>query len=183
MRADVVSRLAQAIHGAGFSQNAQGRYNLPLHLLLVNASPELTGEAVSKIRPDVIQFHGNETVKWIQLVREKLKIEVWKALGVRDRHTLMKSARFEGITDKLLFDAPAKALPGGTGTSFDWDLLRTFEHKVDWGLAGGLHADNVGEALSISRAPLVDTSSGVESAAGIKDIDKINRFCQAVKQH
>ena len=166
-------------------QAAELRRNAPTSLkivmLLVNASPTLTANALTIVKPDVLQFHGSETPEWIKLVKEKTKIEVWKALGVRDRHSLMNSARYNGIVDRLLFDAPAKALPGGTGTSFDWDLLRTHEHAVNWGLAGGLDPDNVAEAIALTDAPLVDTSSGVESAAGVKDMDKISQFCQAVK--
>ncbi len=168
-----------------FEQAAEIRRHAPSALkivvLLVNASPTITANALTIVKPDVLQFHGSETPEWINLVKEKTKVEVWKALGVRDRHSLMNSARYNGIVDRLLFDAPAKALPGGTGTSFDWELLRTHEHAIEWGLAGGLDPDNVAQALAETNAPLVDTSSGVESAAGVKDMDKIARFCQAVR--
>lgn len=166
-------------------QAAELRRNAPstlkIVMLLVNASPTLTANALTIVKPDVLQFHGSETPEWIKLVKEKTKIEIWKALGVRDRHSLMNSARYNGIVDRLLFDAPAKALPGGTGTSFDWELLRTHQHAIDWGLAGGLDPENVAQAITETNAPLVDTSSGVESAAGVKDMDKITRFCQAVQ--
>lgn len=166
-------------------QAAELRRNAPstlkIVMLLVNASPTLTANALTIVKPDVLQFHGSETPEWIKLVKEKTKIEIWKALGVRDRHSLMNSARYNGIVDRLLFDAPAKALPGGTGTSFDWELLRTHHHAIDWGLAGGLDPENVAQAITETNAPLVDTSSGVESAAGVKDMDKITQFCQAVQ--
>jgi phosphoribosylanthranilate isomerase len=87
------------------------------------------------------------------------------------------------VVDMLLYDAPAQALPGGTGTRIDWSLLRDFEHRIPWGLAGGLSADNVVEALRMTKAPLVDVSSGVESAPGVKDVDKIVQFCKAVRDH
>ncbi len=167
-----------------FEQAAEIRRNAPnslkIVMLLVNASPTETANGLTIVKPDVLQFHGSETPEWIKLVKEKTKVKVWKALGVRDRHSLIKCARYNGIVDRLLFDAPAKALPGGTGTSFDWELLRTHEHAINWGLAGGLNPDNVAQALTATNAPLVDTSSGVESVAGKKDIDKIMRFCQAV---
>lgn len=152
-------------------------------LLLVNADPKLTGRAVNIIRPDVIQFHGSETPEWIKLVRDQSSVEVWKALGLRDKATLAKSARFEGAADRLLFDAPAKALPGGTGTSFDWSVLAGHDHKVPWGLAGGLDSDNVTQAMAATTPPLVDVSSGVESAPGVKDVDRIAAFCQAVREY
>lgn len=152
-------------------------------LLLVNADPASTGQAIAEVKPDVIQFHGSETPEWLKLVADNSGLEIWKALGVKDKPTLAKSSRYVGAADRLLFDAPAKALPGGTGTSFDWSLLADHHHHIDWGLAGGLDPDNVASALNATRAPLVDVSSGVESAPGVKQVDKIAAFCQAVRDY
>jgi phosphoribosylanthranilate isomerase len=156
---------------------------LKIVLLLVNADPELTQKAIERVRPDVVQFHGGETPEWLQIVREQMKVEVWKALGVKSREILLRSDRFVGAADRLLFDAPAQALPGGTGTRFDWSLLREFDHRLPWGIAGGLTPDNVAEALRETGAQMVDTSSGVESAPGVKDVDKIAAFCKAVRDY
>ncbi|MEY4890006.1 MAG: hypothetical protein RIQ75_1136 [Pseudomonadota bacterium] len=156
---------------------------LKIVLLLVNADPELTQKAIERVRPDVVQFHGGETPEWLQIVREQMKVEVWKALGVKSREILLRCDRFVGAADRLLFDAPAQALPGGTGTRFDWSLLREFDHRLSWGIAGGLTPDNVAEALRETGAKLVDTSSGVESAPGVKDVDKIAAFCKAVRDY
>jgi len=156
---------------------------LKIVLLLVNADPELTQKAIERVRPDVVQFHGSETPEWLQIVREQMKVEVWKALGVKSREILLRCDRFVGAADRLLFDAPAQALPGGTGTRFDWSLLREFDHRLPWGIAGGLTPDNVAEALRETGAQMVDTSSGVESAPGVKDVDKIAAFCKAVRDY
>ncbi|MEY4269895.1 MAG: hypothetical protein RLZZ58_1111 [Pseudomonadota bacterium] len=150
-------------------------------LLLVSASAELTQHAIETVRPDVVQFHGLETPEWLRLVRDTMRIEVWKALGIRDQQALKNAERFVGAADRLLFDAPATTLPGGTGTRFDWGLLGGYQPRMPWGLAGGLTANNVVEALQATNAPLVDTSSGVESAPGVKDVDKIAAFCQRVR--
>lgn len=152
-------------------------------LLLVNADPALTGKAIDKVKPDIVQFHGSETPEWLKLVADNSGLEIWKALGVKDRPTLAKSDRYVGAADRLLFDAPATALPGGTGTSFDWSLLADHAHQLPWGLAGGLDPDNVAEALAATHAPLVDISSGVESAPGVKQVDRIAAFCQAVRDY
>lgn len=152
-------------------------------LLLVNASPELTQRAYRTVRPDVIQFHGSEKPEWLAIVKKNMPVEVWKALGLRSAETLTNARRFDGIAHRLLYDAPAQALPGGNGVAVDWSLLAGHQHVVPWGLAGGLDPDNVGEALRITGAPLVDVSSGVESAAGVKDMDKVLRFCQAVSSY
>ena len=152
-------------------------------LLLVNADPKLTGKAIGDVQPDVIQFHGSETPEWLKLIADNSGLEIWKALGVKDKPTLAKSTRYVGAADRLLFDAPAKALPGGTGTSFDWSLMVEHDHEIEWGLAGGLDPDNVQDALTATKAPLVDVSSGVESAPGVKDVDRIAAFCQAVRDY
>lgn len=152
-------------------------------LLLVNAEATATDEAIDIVRPDIVQFHGNETPEWTAIVRKHKHVEVWKAFGVTDRHGLVRSDKYQGSVDRLLFDAPAKALPGGNGVSFDWSLLATHAHLVPWGLAGGLDADNVADALRMTRAPLVDASSGLESAPGVKDVDKIAAFCKAVRDY
>lgn len=150
-------------------------------LLLVSMDAKQAAEAIAAVQPDVVQFHGAETAEGCAFFRENLPIEVWKAVGVKDAASLQKSQRFAGAVDRILYDAPAGKLPGGNGLALDWSLLANFKHTVPWGLAGGLNADNVSEAIRQTKAPLVDTSSGVESAPGVKDIAKIHAFCAAVR--
>lgn len=151
-------------------------------LLVVNLSPATLAEAVREVRPDVVQFHGQETPETLARFRAATGIAAWRALGVRDADSLADAARFHGAADRLLFDAPASGLPGGNGTRFDWDLLKAYKAPTPWGLAGGLTPANVADAIRLTGAPLVDTSSGVESAPGIKDVDKIAAFCKAARQ-
>lgn len=150
-------------------------------LLLVNASPPDTVAALAAVLPDIVQFHGKETPEWLAAVKAHSPIEVWKAVGLQDVGTLARSARFVGSADRLLFDSPAQSLPGGTGTRFDWSLLKGHRHALPWGLAGGLTPDNVAEAITATGAPLVDVSSGVESAPGVKDMDKMAAFLKAAR--
>ena len=150
-------------------------------LVTVKMQPEALTRAWEVVRPDVIQFHGSETPEWIALVRKTLKAECWRSFGLRDAATLEQSIRFVGHCDRLLFDAPAKGLPGGNGVSFQWDLLKGWAPTMPWALAGGLSPANVGDAIRSTGAPLVDTSSGVESAPGLKDPALIRAFCDAVR--
>ncbi|NJM51692.1 MAG: phosphoribosylanthranilate isomerase [Sphingomonadales bacterium] len=152
-------------------------------LLTVNKSLDETSRALNIVQPDIIQLHGSETPEWLRLVRQNTMVELWKALGVKDTGTLEESRQFSGVADKLLFDAPAQNLPGGSGNCFDWSLVGAFNHTIAWGLAGGLTPENVGEAIDATGAPLVDVSSGVESAPGLKDVAKIAAFCQAVRDY
>ncbi|QZD88031.1 phosphoribosylanthranilate isomerase [Qipengyuania psychrotolerans] len=150
-------------------------------LLTVNMAPTDLSRAVDLVQPDVLQFHGRETPDWLAKLRETLECEIWKAVGLRDQGTLERCRQWIGKADRILFDAPAKALPGGNGEAFDWQLLANHDHKMDWGLAGGLGPDNVAEAIRLTAAPLVDTSSGVETAPGQKNPALIQSFCEAVR--
>jgi phosphoribosylanthranilate isomerase len=150
-------------------------------LLLVNEQPQPTALAIQAVRPDVVQFHGGETPEWLGLLKQHSTLEIWKAIGVGNVETLDRAQRYKGAADLLLYDAPAKKLPGGTGLAFDWSLLAGYRHAMPWGLAGGLTSDTVAEAIRLTGAPLVDASTGLESAPGVKAVDKIAAFCQAAR--
>ncbi len=105
-----------------------------------------------------------------------------KAIGVADRADLAVLNDYVTVADQLLVDAkPPKdaVLPGGNGLAFDWRLIAGRRWPKPWMLAGGLNADNVGEAIALTGARQVDVSSGVESAPGVKDADLIRAFCEA----
>jgi len=161
------------------------RRQVPRHvgavLLLVNPDAALLAEAVRTVAPDVVQFHGAESPATLARFRAETGIEAWRALAVRDAESLAKVAQFRGAADRVLLDAPATALPGGNGTAFDWSLLAGWQAPLAWGLAGGLTPANVADAIRLTGAPLVDTSSGVERGPGIKDVDKIAAFCKAAR--
>ncbi len=152
-----------------------------LVLVTVAMQPQYLARCYEALRPDVIQFHGSETPEWMALVRKTIKTETWRAVGLREAATLERARQFADSSDLLLFDAPAKELPGGNGVSFQWDLLQGWEPFMPWGLAGGLTADNVAQAIALTNAPLVDASSGLETAPGEKSVDLIRAFCAAVK--
>lgn len=164
---------------------AQLRRQVPAHvkavLLLVNPTAQVLAEAISTVAPDVVQFHGSETPDALARFRTETGIEAWRAIAVKDASDLAKAEQFRGAADRVLLDAPASSLPGGNGTAFDWSLLAEWEAPLAWGLAGGLTPANVAEAIRLTRAPLVDTSSGVERAPGIKDVDRIAAFCKAAR--
>ena len=149
-------------------------------LLVVNPDPHELAEAVRMIAPDVVQFHGQETPETLARFRAETGIAAWRAMAVKDAASLANVAQFRGAADRVLLDAPASALPGGNGTAFDWSLLAGWQAPLAWGLAGGLTPANVGDAIRLTGAPLVDTSSGVERSPGIKDVDKITAFLQSV---
>jgi phosphoribosylanthranilate isomerase len=107
-----------------------------------------------------------------------------KVLAIEAKSDLAAIAPYMNVADRLLFDAlpPRDATrPGGLGKPFDWRLLEGLDLPVPYMLSGGLDPANVAEALRITRAPGVDVSSGIESAPGIKDPDKIRAFIRAAR--
>lgn len=131
---------------------------------------------------DVLQLH-KATPARTAAIKARTGIEIWAAVAVRTRGDLDAARSYVGAADRILYDAktPAgAALPGGMGVRFDWALLDDFRHPLPWALSGGLDAGNVGEAIRRTGAELVDVSSGVESAPGIKDVEKIAAFLNAV---
>lgn len=135
---------------------------------------------------DAVQLHGKETPERVAALRSRFpQVRFWKAVSVKSQQDITAAGAYMGAADLILFDAKTPdgaPLPGGMGLRFDWTLLRDYRPSAPWGLSGGLDADNVEEAIRITNAPLVDISSGVESAPGIKDVDKIAAFCNAVLQ-
>ncbi len=150
--------------------------------VFVNADDAAIAEAIAAAGLDALQLHGSETPARAAQISMQFGLPVWKALAVASREDVARADVYAGAADLVLFDAKTPkgaALTGGMGLSFDWSLVAGWKGPIAWGLAGGLTPDNVAEAARLTDAPLVDTSSGVESAPGIKDVDKIAAFCKA----
>ena len=138
------------------------------------------------LRPDILQLHGGETPERIGHIRSAIEhpCKIMKAIPVRAADDLTRAGAYAGAADMLLFDARAPesaALPGGNGITFDWRLLAGREFPLPWFLSGGLNAENVRQATRLTGARRVDVSSGVESAPGVKDPDRIRQFITAAK--
>ncbi|MET3709825.1 phosphoribosylanthranilate isomerase [Sphingomonas trueperi] len=150
--------------------------------VFVDPDDALLDAAIAAGRLDVIQLH-KVTPERTAAVKARTRLETWAALAVKTRADLVPAAGFRGAADRLLYDAKAAEgakVPGGTGLRFDWTLLDGFAHPLPWILSGGLDAGNVAEAIRVTGAGLVDVSSGIEAAPGIKDVDKIAAFLKAV---
>lgn len=131
-----------------------------------------------------IQLHGKESPERAAAIRDRFGLDIWKAIPVKTRADLAGIGRYRGAAHRILYDAktPESAdLPGGLGLRFDWKLLEGFAHPLPWALSGGLDPSNVAEAVRVTRATLVDVSSGVETAPGIKSDDRVIAFLQALK--
>lgn len=162
---------------------ARARGRTEIVAVTVDADDALLGAIASAVRPDWVQAHGSETPTRTAALRRFAGKGVIKALGVARSEDLAHAAAFELAADMLLFDAkaPLGGLPGGNAAAFDWKILAGRRLSRPWFLSGGLTPENVAEAIAASGAALVDVSSGVESAPGLKDAVKIAEFLAAAR--
>lgn len=150
--------------------------------LFVNPKPADIEKALAAADLDMIQLHGEESLRDVQAIRGQFGLPVMKAIRVGGKDDLAQVPAYEKVSDWLLFDAKADGAPGGTGKSFDWALLQDMRLLKPWMLAGGLNTANVGQALTTLAPRAVDVSSGVEDAPGVKNPSKIKEFIEAVRR-
>jgi phosphoribosylanthranilate isomerase len=152
--------------------------------LSVDADDALLANSIDALQPQILQLHGQESVARIRDIKQKFGLPVMKAIAVESKTDLATLPGYAAVCDRILFDAkPPKdaTRPGGLGEPFDWNLLAGLDLALPFMVSGGLNADNVAEALRITRAGGVDISSGVESAPGFKDPDMIRAFIRAAR--
>jgi phosphoribosylanthranilate isomerase len=163
-------------------ERARGRAKVVA--VVVNPDDALLIEIAATLKPDFIQLHGHETPARAEQVRTVTGAGIIKALPIRTHEDFAPAIAWEPFVDHLMFDAKpveGAVLPGGVGAAFDWSLLADRAFRRPWFLAGGLNPENVAGAIRIGGAPLVDVSSGVESAPGVKDAARIAAFLKAAR--
>jgi phosphoribosylanthranilate isomerase len=147
--------------------------------VFVNPTLDEVVQAAETIGLTYVQLHGDEGPAFCTAVAERTGTRVIKALRIGSGADIRAAERYH--TDLHLLDAAAGAAYGGTGRTWDWDLVARRHSKVPLVLSGGLTPDNVAEAVAAVRPWAVDVSSGVESAPGIKDPAKLEAFFAAVQ--
>jgi phosphoribosylanthranilate isomerase len=146
--------------------------------VFVNPTIERVVQAAENAGLTMIQLSGNEGANFCTEVARRTGLKVIKAFHVGSSADVRASAAYR-FTDFHLYDTARKGTYGGTGETFDWDLLARHHSSIPFILAGGLNPDNVTEAIRIVRPDAVDVASGVESKPGIKDHGKLASFFQA----
>jgi phosphoribosylanthranilate isomerase len=144
--------------------------------LFVDASTAEVKRVIGEVGPQLLQFHGDETPEFC----ESFGVPYIKAARVRPGVDLLQYARRYPSAKGLLLDAFVHGSQGGTGSTFDWALIPD-QLPLPLILAGGLHQDNVADAIRRIRPWAVDVSSGVEAAKGIKDAAKIAAFIRGAR--
>lgn len=143
--------------------------------VFVNEPVENALKIAQTLNLDVLQFHGDETQDYIDNFKN---FTVWKAIRIKDKEDLEKTKEFK--VNSFVFDTLTKNEYGGTGKTFNWEVLKGMELNVPIILAGGLNENNVEEAIRIVNPYAVDVSSGVETE-GYKDFKKLKSFIEKVR--
>lgn len=152
--------------------------------LTVDADDATLENIVETLAPDLLQLHGRESVARVRDIKQRFGLPVMKAIPVATPDDLAGLSGYAAVCDRILFDARAPkgaTRPGGLGAVFDWHLLTSLDLRLPFMVSGGLTADNVAEAVRITRAGGVDVSSGVESAPGVKDSEMIRNFVRTAR--
>ena len=139
--------------------------------LFVNANPSFVDEVLCEVSLDTLQFHGDESL----LDCSQYQMPFIKSLRVKPETNVLQVADEFSSASAILLDSFNPSAYGGTGEAFDWSLA-CVDISLPIILAGGLNETNVSAAISQVKPYAVDASSGVESAPGVKDIDKIVAF-------
>ena len=144
--------------------------------IFVNETLDNLVTIATEVNLDAVQLHGDEDEAFIQSLKERTNVEVWKAVQIRSAADA--EVWIDSSADMLLFDAYHKDERGGTGEVFDWSSLDEFERPFM--LAGGIDSTNVARAIRTVRPYGIDISSGIETE-GVKDDEKIKAFTNIVR--
>lgn len=174
-------RHIDVLHAATLFERARARAKIVA--VTVDADDALLTEIALILKPDLVQLHGSETPEQAVKARRLTGAGIIKALPVSTPADLEAAVLWEDVANHLMFDArppEGSDLPGGVGARFDWTMMQGRTYRHPWFLAGGLNPENAAQAAAISGAPMLDVSSGVESAPGVKDSARIAAFLKAV---
>ena len=166
----------------GVAAEIGARLRRRLEVVGVFVNPKLAelAAAVENESLTMIQLHGDEGPAFCQEAARRTGCGVIKALRVRSAADVQAAEAYR--TALHLLDAYRPGTPGGTGESFDWELLAGRRSQVPLILAGGLTADNVARAVSAARPFAVDVVSGVEAEPGVKDHSLMAKFAEQAQR-
>jgi phosphoribosylanthranilate isomerase len=163
--------------GTALAISSELRRKVEICGVFVNATLEEIATAVEDEQLSMVQLHGDEGPSFCQEVARRTGAKVIKAIRVRSPADLQAAEAFR--TNYHLLDAHRPGTPGGTGESFDWELLREYRSDVPTILAGGLNPENVARAIEVTGPAAVDVASGIEAAPGVKDPGLMADFAAA----
>jgi phosphoribosylanthranilate isomerase len=147
--------------------------------LFVNASLDEIDAAAEDESLTMLQLHGDEGPAFCREAARRTGLKVIKAVRVRSTADVQAAGAYR--TDFHLFDTHRAGVQGGSGESFDWELVAHRRSDVPLIVAGGLTPENVGDAIEVARPFAVDVASGVEEQPGVKDHALMSAFAEAAQ--
>ena len=146
--------------------------------VFVDEDAALVRDLAARVGLDWLQLHGQESPEYCRSLGRR----VIKGFRIRDENSLLDLAAYRGAAQALLLDTYKQGQAGGTGETFDWRLAKEARQFGPIILAGGLNPDNVARAIEMAQPQAVDVGSGVETAPGKKDPEKLKRFFAAIRR-
>lgn len=157
---------------------AELRRRVALTGVFVNAPLDEVAYTADRCSLSILQLHGDEGPAFCREAARRTGCRVMKATRVKDAGSIRALAPFD--VDYHLLDAHKPGRVGGTGETFQWELVRAHDRHVPIVLSGGLTPDNVADAIAATRPFAVDTASGTEASPGRKDPAKLEAFFRSV---
>ena len=180
-------------YGMIFEKSSPRFINYKQAEVLLNSTPDCIEPIAVTVNPsyskiyelislgfNYVQLHGNESINFCKSLKSKFNLKIIKAINVKSMKDLEYASSYKNTVDWLLFDYKDDLLAGGTGKSFDWNLLTHKSLNFNWILSGGLDYNNVDIAVKNIGAKAIDVSSGLEIKKGIKSLELIKEFCNKI---
>ena len=157
---------------------------IPRVAVTVNADDALLTRIMEDMAPDYIQCHGEESPARVAEITRTFKVKTIKAIPIGTDVDMIGAEAYSGVADIIFYDAkPPKGsdIRGGHGIAIDWNIIARAPTPKNFMLAGGLSPENVARAAALTKATILDVSSGVEASAGVKSGSKIKAFMKAIE--
>lgn len=151
--------------------------------VFANSDLETITTVVQKGNLTGIQLHGQENPQFCHQLRCQFpNLEIIKTIAVKDQSSLSQIEAYQDTVDTFLLDTYHPQKLGGTGQAFNWNYLQKFNLSCPWFLAGGLHPNNIEQALTVTQPHGIDLSSGVERAPGDKDLALVSQLLASLQK-
>ena len=150
--------------------------------VVVDADDNKLSKIIDHLKPDFLQLHGHESLARVLEIKNKFSAKIIKSFGISTINDLDLAKDYQEICDLFLFDTKTN-IHGGSGRSFDWNILQNYKSPKKWFLSGGLNISNIAQALDLTGARMIDISSGIEEKRGLKSKQMIEALLRKIRSY